>query len=146
MKRQSFLSKLLPLLLPLLFLAGCETVQNRIDDNYPYFMSLSPSHREIIRQGRIGIGFTPDEVYLAWGSPSHRIFSQSSRGRGEKWVYTSIGRDTYYRRIRRYNSVSSKWYYDEEPVYIRREYIVKDVLFIDGRVDAWTLYPADILY
>ena len=136
----------LMLLLLALISGGCQTVQNRISQNYEYFSSLPPEHQELIRQGKIKIKLTDKEVYLSWGGPSHKVITESSRGQAEKWIYTRITSDTRYRHFRRYNYRTDRWIYEDEPYYIRREVIVKDVVFIKGLVDSWTLYPYDILY
>ncbi len=129
-----------------LALIACETTQKRIERNYAYFRSLPAVHQNLIRQGRIKVGFTTEEVYIAWGRPSHKALTESSRGRMETWIYTRTRTQTYYEPIRWYDRKTDTWRYIDEPRYLYREYIAKDVVFLKGRVNAWTVYPKSIPY
>jgi hypothetical protein len=50
-----------------------------------------------IRDGKIFIGMTADEVILSWGRPSKVNTTISGRGRNEQWIYRrgKVGDDQY---------------------------------------------------
>ena len=48
------------------------TPETRIAANPAKYESLSAKHRDLVRQGRIDTGMSPDAVSLAWGSPDRR--------------------------------------------------------------------------
>jgi hypothetical protein len=83
----------LVLLTGLLFLAGCQTVDDRIKERPEVFARLDPATQEKIRQGIIDIGFSEDAVYIALGKPDQRRDSVSANGRITTWIY-----NTYYER------------------------------------------------
>ena len=72
-----------------LFLAGCETVDTRIQRNPSAFESLSPQDQQLVRQGQIRSGMPASAVYLAWGAPRLKT-TANVRGRpADTWVYTA---------------------------------------------------------
>lgn len=119
----------------LLLLAGCASVESRIQGNWSYFESLSPEAQELIRQGRIDIGFTPEMVRLALGLPDRVYSRQDESGRSETWAYLSYGgpyTDGFYRRRFYYDPFySGFWDYPHEGRYPRLR-----VEFEGGRVEA----------
>jgi hypothetical protein len=74
----------------LLLAAGCATPERRIAANPALFASFPPSAQQLIRQGRIDIGFSPDMVRMALGGPSRLRERVTAEGRTEVWVYTDI--------------------------------------------------------
>jgi hypothetical protein len=128
-----------------LLMAACapSTPQTRIQQEPQKFEALSSKHRELVQQGQIERGMTPDAVYLAWGPPA-RTFQGSKNGRfTERWdyagtrpVYTnnfygSYGR--YYGPYRRYGYYGMGW--GPEVAYI--PYRIGSVWFINNKVDSW---------
>lgn len=75
---------LAPLLL-LLLLAGCDTIASRIAQKPELFATLDAETRELIEEGHIGLGFTPDMVFMALGKASE--VETSSDGRDVFWTY-----------------------------------------------------------
>ncbi len=75
------------------FLAGCQTVDDRIKERPEVFARLDPTTQEKVRQGIIDIGFSEDAVYLALGKPDQRRESIREGGRSMTWIY-----NTYYER------------------------------------------------
>jgi len=135
-------------LLPIcaLLLTGCQTLDRRIEKNLDYFLSLPESHRQLIEAEQIAVGFTTREVYLAWGDPFDKIVSETGGGTRETWVYTSIRSRTVYRTVRRYDPDRKSWVLTDEPFTFRREYVTKDVVFLNGEVEKWTMYDEGVPY
>lgn len=74
----------------LLFLAGCSTIESRIQSNPQVYGLLTPADQSLVRQGGIREGLSKAAVYLAWGSPD-RIRSGVQSGRTfEAWTYTTL--------------------------------------------------------
>ena len=70
-----------------LALAGCATPAMRIKHNQELFASLSAKDQELVKQGRIELGFTPDMVKLALGEPDYVIERTDSTGTTQIWRY-----------------------------------------------------------
>lgn len=70
-------------------LAACSTPDARIKRNQALFDSLPPAEQTLIREGKVGIGFTPDMVLLAVGDPDQRWTRTDAQGRTEIWSYTT---------------------------------------------------------
>lgn len=72
-----------------LVLGACTTPspQTRIADNPQLFAALSPAHKELVSQGRIDRGMSPEAVFLAWGRASSVY--EGSRGNTPilRWDY-----------------------------------------------------------
>ncbi|MEW6218407.1 MAG: hypothetical protein AB1634_02610 [Thermodesulfobacteriota bacterium] len=133
---------LVALLVPLL--AGCDTRDSRIERNLPFFHSLPPEHQALIDRGQLAVGFSSQEVYLAWGKPSHEAVTQGSRGRVTTWIYTWNRAETYYRTLRYFDERSGRWEYIDQPYTVQREVITKEVVLLNDRVDSWTIYDAPV--
>ncbi|MDR0993871.1 MAG: hypothetical protein LBN38_04815 [Verrucomicrobiota bacterium] len=82
--------------LTLLCLAGCATVEKRIEKNRDYFDSLPVAAQARIRGGQIDIGFTPPMVRIALGDPDRRLMRRSAGNETEIWLYL----DTEQRYVR----------------------------------------------
>lgn len=82
-------------------LIGCSTPQTRIRNNPALFSSLSPGDQELIKEGKVAVGFTPEMVKLAVGEPDRIYTRTDANGKNESWVYTSYssrgGTMLYYR-------------------------------------------------
>lgn len=70
-----------------LLLAGCSTINSRINEKGSVFYSLDAESRAKIEHGDIAIGFTPDMVYMALGKPDTKRFRTTADGTAETWVY-----------------------------------------------------------
>lgn len=125
----------------LLILTSCETLSSRLARNQETLQNLPQEHQDVIVEGKIKVGFTPVEVYLAWGAPDHKAITESTQGSTETWVYTQTQTDTYYRQHRVYNAHSDRWEYIDKPYQIQSKFVVKEAVFLDGRVDSFTLFP-----
>lgn len=72
-----------------LVLAGCSTVASRIRQDPAAFANLTPARQDLIRHGRIAIGFTKEMVELALGDPDHITTRTTAKGVTEIWRYTT---------------------------------------------------------
>src|SRR5215471_6088017 len=89
----------------LLVLAGCSTVESRIQSNPAAFASLSPADQALVRQGSVRAGMPKAAVYIAWGSPDQTRRGFRSGRPYEAWVHTqirSVYAPTYYPRFVRF--------------------------------------------
>jgi hypothetical protein len=87
--------KTLKLLLPLaaavsaIFLAGCATPATRIRQHPELFASYTPAQQELIKQGKVAIGFDADMVRFALGAPDRVRARVTNDGRSEIWSYVT---------------------------------------------------------
>jgi hypothetical protein len=75
------------------FLAGCQSVDDRIKQKPDVFASIDKATQDKIKQGIIDLGYTEDMVYLALGAPDQKRESITAAGRSVVWLY-----NTYYQR------------------------------------------------
>ena len=75
------------------FLAGCQTVNDRIKEKPAVFAALDAPTQDKIKQGIIDLGYTEDMVYLALGKPDQLRESKRTDGNTTTWIY-----NTYYDR------------------------------------------------
>ncbi|MFM1850784.1 MAG: hypothetical protein RIS54_468 [Verrucomicrobiota bacterium] len=72
----------------LLAAAGCATsVAHRIEEKSALFANLPAHVQESLREGNIGVGYSPDLVYIALGSPTEKETRETSEGPVEVWIY-----------------------------------------------------------
>ncbi len=118
-------------------LTACATPDARIKRNQAIFDALPAERQALIREGKVGIGFAPDEVRLALGDPDQRWLRTDAQGQSEVWSYTSYdsraGVPLYRGFYHRYRGgypfyYDSAYFGDARP----REYF--KVSFADGRV------------
>jgi hypothetical protein len=68
--------------------AGCRsTPQSRIKQDPGAFNAYPVEVRRAIEQGRVGVGFTPDQVRFALGAPDRVLTRASDAGNAEVWIY-----------------------------------------------------------
>lgn len=121
---------------------GCETLNSRLTRNQETLNSLPEDHQNLIRRGKIQIGFTPAEVYLAWGAPTHKSFTENSQGGFETWYYTNTQTETYYRQERYFDRDYGRWRYVDRPYYRYLEYLYQEAVFTNGTLSSFTLHPS----
>ena len=119
-------------------LAACSTPEARIRRQSDFFATLALAQQELIREGRIAIGFTPELVRLALGDPDRVWSRKDETGTGEVWSYTTYettdGAPLYRGWYHRYNA----WRDPVHPYYlnerVKKERDVFKVVFRDGAV------------
>jgi hypothetical protein len=133
-----------------LFAAGCSTPETRIRQNPEVFNRLSAEEQELIRQGRVGIGFDQEMVRLAVGDPDRVWNRTDAQGSTESWSYTTYesadgfplftGHFHRFYGPRYYSRWGAGYPYGYYPYYMsypaRREREVFKVVFKEGRVIA----------
>ncbi len=116
---------------------GCSTPATRIQKNLEAYNRLPPAQQQLIKEGKIAMGFDQTAVMLALGEPDRVRERTDARGTSEVWVYTEwetgSGAPLYtgfYHRCFRY----------EYPYYLyapyRRERDMIRVTFKEGKVVA----------
>lgn len=115
------------------FLVGCSTPESRIRNNPTLFSSLSQTDQDLIKQGKVAVGFTPEMVKLAVGEPDRIYTRTDASGRNESWVYTSYtshgGTMVYYRGFyHRWHPGAYAYFadYDDREVVERYRVVFKD--------------------
>lgn len=72
--------------------AGCaSSPKSRISKNQSAFDSYPASVQTAIQEGKVEVGFTPDQVRLAIGAPDRILTRTSTAGDSEVWVYRDKG-------------------------------------------------------
>ncbi len=66
---------------------GCASIEKRIAGNREYFESRPEAIRQQIREGKVDIGFTQKDVYLALGPPDARYSRRTTSGQSAVWAY-----------------------------------------------------------
>jgi hypothetical protein len=109
MKTKSFL--FLSAFGAVILLTGCSTINSRINEKGSVFYSLDADTRAKIEHGDVGIGFTPDMVYMALGKPDAKRFRTTSDGTSETWIYGSYYYDTAYTGYHRWGGWGPRGFY-----------------------------------
>jgi hypothetical protein len=99
------------------FLAGCQSVDDRIKEKPEVFAQLDTATQDKVKQGIIDLGFSEDAVYLALGKPDQRRESLTAAGKSTTWIY-----NTYYERYdgTRFAGYHRNVYYDPIPEVLSR--------------------------
>lgn len=105
-------------------LAGCDSIDSRIDRKSAVFAALPAADQARLRQGNIAVGDTTDMVYIAIGEPSRRIEKRTEAGTQFIWIYREYyerydGADfAGYRRRVFYDPRSGRHFVSIEPCYV----------------------------
>ncbi len=84
--------KMLSLLVSLTAMAvsvGCSTPEARINRNPESFNKLGVGDQQLIREGKVAVGFTAEMVRLALGEPDLVYTRTDANGVNEAWSYTT---------------------------------------------------------
>ena len=126
------------LLLSGIILAGCASPETRIKQNPVAFDRATPAQQELIKKGKVDIGFDEELVQLALGVPDRTRERLDANGKQVIWSYVNyeepngvlLYRGWYHRG--RYWGAPSYAYYVDFPD--RRERERFRVIFKDGKV------------
>lgn len=134
------------LLLSLLILglAGCSTFEKRSAEKSAVFSTLDAATQENLSKGMVEVGYTPDMVYIALGSPDSKSEHTTAKGSEITWIYRAYyteyqGTQTVgYRRYVSYNPKTKTHFVYYEPVRVdlyrdRTEDRIR-ITFSDGKV------------
>ena len=124
------------LLLSAFVLAGCatSTVEGRKKERASTYASLPPEQKELVDQGKIKIGMTPDAVYLAWGAPAEVLEDETPDGHTTTWAYQGQWVEEYRYWIGR--RLESDFY--------PRNYTRAQIFFRSGVVSSWRTLPRPV--
>jgi hypothetical protein len=129
-----------------LALGGCSTINSRIKERYPVFASLDAATQDQIRHGQVGVGYSPDMVYMALGRPTYQVNRVNNDGTESTWIYKSYYEEyagsafVGYRRYAVLDRTTNRYVIYTEPVYSdlyrerADEYL--RVVFKRGKVDS----------
>lgn len=71
-----------------IFLAcGCASTDSRIKKNQELFASFPADVQDLVRQGEVRIGFSPDMASIAIGQPRRKYRRITAEGEVEIWAY-----------------------------------------------------------
>ena len=119
-------------------LAGCSTPTTRINQNPEVFARLTPEQQDLIKQGKVAIGFDMPMVKLAVGEPDRIKVRTDAQGDSEVWSYVTYEADD---GMLLYRGYYHRYYYGGPglyPYYMgypgRREHEHFRVVFRNGRV------------
>ncbi len=76
------------LLLLALLLCACQTPESRIRKNQEKFAAYPPQAQDMIRAGKVEVGFTQEMVLMALGKPSRKYTRKAQDEILEVWAYT----------------------------------------------------------
>src|ERR1700733_14323023 len=74
-------------------LTGCSTPETRINQNPEVFARLTPQQQQLIKDGKVAIGFDMPMVKLALGDPDHVKVRTDAQGESEIWRYVTYEAD-----------------------------------------------------
>ena len=137
----------LSLIAGLVLLAGCSTPESRIAKQPEAFARLTPDQQQMIKEGKVGVGFDMGMVQLALGDPDRIRERTDLNGKTEVWTYVTyessdgmlLYRGYYHRGWGGYGYHPYGFYpYGYYPYYMdfggRQERSRDEVVFREGRV------------
>ena len=129
------MEKVLSLALILGLLAGCATnkIEARRREKAASFGALTPEFQELVRQGQIRRGMSPDAVYIAWGQPAQILEQEDQQGSLTVWLYHG-----------NWSEEVRYWPYQSRVPstdYNIRTYIRAEVSFVNNAVTTWRILP-----
>ncbi len=119
------------------------TPQARIERNPEIFAALGKKEQELVQQGQISRGMSPDAVVLAWGPPDQRFEGSKDSKPSGRWDYLG-SRPVYssnYFGGYRYGLYGYPGYTNlgtaVGPDIAYLPYRLASVWFVNHRVDSW---------
>lgn len=77
----------------LVLLSGCSTPETRISKNPEVFARLTPEQQQLIKEGKVALGFDMPMVKLALGEPDRVRIRTDAQGTSEIWRYITYEAD-----------------------------------------------------
>lgn len=71
--------------------AGCATVESRVQDHQAAFNSWPADVQEKVKAKKVEVGFTREMVEVALGKPDRVASRTTSEGQSEAWIYNDKG-------------------------------------------------------
>ena len=134
---------ILPLLLAITLLAGCNTFERRAQKKADVFAALSPETKARLENKTVQVGDSFDMVYIALGEPDEKQQTTTAKGRTVTWIYNRYWQEYRgeapdgFRRVpvRDKLTGSYSYYYEpvSRPVYASRKQAYLRVVFADGK-------------
>lgn len=131
------------------FLSGCatpSTVESRKHERPAAYAALPVETKELVDQGQVKVGMSPDAVYIAWGPPAEVLEAETDQGHVVTWIYhgqwMEESRYWTFREISRDDGVFLERHLESD--YFPRRYIRAEIIFEDGRVKAWRTLPRPV--
>lgn len=78
-------------LIAMLGFAGCSTPASRIGKNEELFRSFPAEVQQKIREGKVEVGFTMEQVRMALGEPDYIATRTDTAGVAQVWSYRDRG-------------------------------------------------------
>jgi hypothetical protein len=78
------------------WLAGCSTIDSRINQYPDTFAQLTPQQQALVRAGQVGLGFDMTTVKIALGDPDRVVVRTDASGDVQIWHY---GEYAYYNGV-----------------------------------------------
>lgn len=78
---------LLTLSATVLLTYGCSTVEKRIERNQSLYSTYPPEVQNAIREGKIYVGFSKEQVAIALGQPHESYTKRTATGETRVWEY-----------------------------------------------------------
>ncbi|HWZ96109.1 MAG TPA: hypothetical protein VNW30_13010 [Opitutaceae bacterium] len=120
----------------LLLFVSCSTPDRRIQENPETFNHCTPQQQELIKQGKVAVGFDEEMVRLALGDPDRIATRTDASGQSEVWHYVTYETDDgvllYTGHYHHFCGPAFYSYYLNYPT--RRDHDRFKVSFKDGKV------------
>jgi len=129
-----------------LLVAGCatsNTLETRRSERAEAYAGLPADQRELVDNGQIKVGMSPDAVYIAWGKPAQVLESENERGNVTTWLYEGGWmKETRYWAYRQTGNgpdlfLERYLINDYQP----RTYVRAQLRFVDGKLKEWQTLP-----
>lgn len=133
----------LVLLAALLASCATSTIESRRNERLAAYGALSVEHRQLVDQGQIKVGMSPDAVYIAWGQPTEILEQENQQSHTTIWIYhgqwLEESRYWTYREVSREGSTFLERRLESD--YFPRSYIRAEIFFANGAVLRWQTLP-----
>lgn len=137
------LLSILPLLLALTILTGCNTFERRAEKKADAFAALSPETKARLKNREIRVGDSFDLVYIALGAPDEKQQTTTASKETITWIYNHYWQEYRgetmdgVRRVAVRDKLTGtySYYYEpvSRPVYADRKQAYLRIVFAEGK-------------